>query len=378
MGVGALLCAALPVYSLAAVGPFLVAEEGYSSTAIGSLTTVVYIVAIVLSPIAGHRIDGLEIRDGLATLFALSAVALLLMAVFGGSYLGLVVAIALTGVALSIANPVTNRLIQSYAPKERRGTFTGLKQSGGQIAPAVAGGVLPLAAGTFGWRVGVGAFALFGIGGLMMARSLPRRGRVTTTSVGERSDRAERRPVRLMIYAAAMGFVASAVFTHVPIFASSELEVPPVRAGALIGLLGVVGTVGRISWGLLGDGRLSVKRILQLLAILSFASAGSLIISVTMGPGWLVAGVVLNALSSQSWTVIAMLAIVRLSGSRTGARSGQVVAGGLVGGMLGPLTIGVLADRQGTYVTGWMVCATLSLASLLVATWKVAPAAPRP
>src|SRR5688572_1618548 len=166
---GMAVCTFLP-YALGALGPFITDDLGITRTALGSLTTVTYLVGGALSPVAGPVVDRFGGRRSLALTFVTGALSMAVVAVAGGRYAGLVAASALFGVAVAFGNPATNQLAARAVSAGQHGLVTGVKQSGVQVGAFLAGFVLPGVADAAGWRPAIGGCAAMGVAGLMLTR----------------------------------------------------------------------------------------------------------------------------------------------------------------------------------------------------------------
>ena len=94
---GMAVCTFLP-YALGALGPFITDDLGITRTALGSLTTVMYAVGAVLSPVAGPLVDRFGGRRSLVVAFATGGLGVATAAVGGRHYAGLVAGAAVFGV----------------------------------------------------------------------------------------------------------------------------------------------------------------------------------------------------------------------------------------------------------------------------------------
>ena len=182
----------------------------------------------------------------------------------------LVGAAVLTGVALAIANPATNKLISTRYEPGRQGLIVGVKQAGAQIGIFFGSCLLPVFAGWWGWRWAVITFAAIP---LVTAMSYMRRrsagaGRdaLDRDEAGERDadgtslrqvSRSARRLIhRLTIYAFLGGVGAAAAIYYLPLYAEEALKMTSEQAGQALAFSGLVGIVGRIGWARVAESRL--------------------------------------------------------------------------------------------------------------------------
>src|SRR5689334_710649 len=169
------VCTLLP-YALGALGPFITDDLGITRTARASLTTVMYAVGAVLSPVAGPLVDRFGGRRSLLVSFAAGGLGVALAAAAGRHYSGLVAGAAVFGISVAFGNPATNQLAAGGVHAGRYGIVTGVKQSGVQAGAFLAGLGLPAVAGAAGWRTALGGCALLGGAGLVLTgRYVPAR-----------------------------------------------------------------------------------------------------------------------------------------------------------------------------------------------------------
>jgi MFS family permease len=381
---GMAVCTLLP-YAFGALGPFITADLGISRTALGSLTTVMYAVGGVLSPVAGPLVDRFGGRRSLVVAFATGALGLAVAAAGGRHYAGLAAGAATFGVSVAFGNPATNQLAAGLVQAGRHGIVTGIKQSGVQVGAFLAGLVLPGVAGAAGWRAALGGCATLGAAGLVLtgryvpdpsasaAVNVTRRGasggtRPRPRSVRGRFDQAVN---RLTVYALLMGFGVGAVGAYLPLYAVEQLGFSRATAGLSAALIGFVGIIARVGWGRRLDRTTRpVIRSLGTLAAGSVVAAVSLWTAGALGSGLLWAGAALFGATAVAWNALGMLAIVRdVDVSIAGRASGRVLLGFYAGFVVGPVSFGWLVDHAG-YGAGWVaVIAAFGLAAALTLAW---------
>lgn len=379
---GMAVCTFLP-YALGALGPFITDDLGITRTALGSLTTVMYAVGAVLSPIAGPLVDRFGGRRSLAVAFASGALGVAVAAAAGSRYGGLVAGAAVFGISVAFGNPATNQLAARVVQVGQHGIVTGVKQSGVQVGAFLAGLVLPGVAGATGWRAALGSCALLGAAGMVLTRWFvpgPSAGaggaeqtggakeRFPAGSVGPRLDRAVN---RLAVYALLMGFGVGAVGAYLPLYAVEELDFSRATAGLTAALMGFVGILARIGWGRRQDRTTTpVLRSLGTLAVGSVLASGAMWAAAGLGSGLLWVGAALFGATAVAWNALGMLSIVRdVEVSVAGRASGRVLLGFYVGFLVGPVSFGWAVDHHG-YAAGWAaVTAGFTLASALTLAW---------
>jgi predicted MFS family arabinose efflux permease len=347
-------------FVLGALGPFLVAEFDLSRAQFGSLLTVLFVVAFVLSPAIGHGTDRVHPRVSFAAAFLVSGAALLGVAL-SGTYLLLMAFAGLSGVAQALVNPLSNRLVADYVPVPRRGLALGIKQSGVQVSAVLAGLLLPLAALLIGWRAAVGGFAAVAlIGWLLSDRRLPRSSPHHGADPAAGGGRLDRAVVGLVAYSFVMGGVVAAFFAYLPLYAHEAVGLPAGTAGMLVAAIGVVGIVSRIVVGHLTDRLADISTLLTGMAMIGAGAVVLVLLAPPLG-AWLVWPGAFVFGWSVAWNAVVMVAAVRFGGPRsTGRASGYVLAGFFAGFIVAPVAFGSAVDAVG-YLVPW-----LALLALLV------------
>lgn len=381
-------------YALGALGPFITDDLGITRTALGTLTTVTYLVGGALSPVAGPLVDRFGGRRSLTATFAGGTLAMVVVAAFGHHYAGLVAGSAVFGIAVAFGNPATNQLAAGAVEAGRHGIVTGIKQSGVQVGAFLAGFVLPRIAESGGWRPAVGGCAVLGVAGLALTRwYVPRRtpGEAATSSSaasssspssgsgtgtadrrsGAGSPRLGRSVDHLMVYALLMGYGVASVGAYLPLYAVEELGFSRGTAGLTAALMGLVGIVARISWGRRQDlTDQPVMRSLCAIAVGSVLASAAMAAAASAGAFFLWAGAALFGATAVAWNALGMLSIVRdVEVSLAGRASGRVLLGFYIGFLVGPVSFGWAADHVG-WATGWTaVIALFVVASVLSWRW---------
>jgi predicted MFS family arabinose efflux permease len=364
----------LVVYSVLAAE--LIDEFGVDRWQIGALVTANSLFGAVASPFIGLVTDRIGARRATIATLAVASVALAGTAL-SPVYPVLVLSALVGGVAQSLTNPATNKLISLHIEPGRRGIITGIKQSGVQFGTFLAGVVLPPVAAGFGWRAAVGVFvALAASAGVLSLIVLP---------PDPRHDEARHGPVeggvlppliyRLAVYGFLLGAAGTAIFTYLPLYAEEQLGFSPQVAGLAVSVTGLVGIVARISWGRIAERRFGSARSLAVIAVLAVIAALVLAAARQLAPlVWL--GAMLAGASASSWNTVGMLAIIQsVPASRAGRGSGVVLFGFLAGLASGAPLFGWSVDRLGTYTPGWLAVAAVFSVGLVVI-WGLVPRRP--
>ncbi|WP_229758893.1 MFS transporter [Peterkaempfera bronchialis] len=354
------------LYAIGTLGPFIIDDLGISRYQLGLLTAVAFGTATVLSLYAGHLTDLIGGRRAFAALLALIAVDFALLA-STRTYGLLLGALVLAGVAQSLANPSTNRLIATHLPPQRRAFAVGVKQSGVPLAALIAGLALPPLAHALSWRAAFATVAPIAALAALAALTLPRDPQ--RTGAGALTlPRAPNTATRwLMAYSLCVGCGLASLNTYLPLYAHQRLALGEQAAGALIATIGVSGIAARLLWARFSERLADIATPLLVLAV---AAAGfAALVPAAVGAHWLVwVGALGLGGSAAAANALSMVAVTKGRGfGRTGHASALVSMGFFGGFVAGPLLFGLLADTRGGYGAGWALVAVVFVAALLFA-----------
>lgn len=340
---------ALPMlvfYAIGALGPFLVADLQVPEHWLGYLTMSAFGLAALLSLGAGAIVERLGGRRALGLLFGCCAAAYTLAGVFPG-FLGLVLALAVCGVAQALANPATNLLIAEQFPVAERAATVGFKQAGVQVSALFAGLLLPLLAQYLGWRVALVLFAplalLLGWTVLRHLPGLPASARGASTTL--------RRPstglALLMAVQCSVAIALSSFVTYLGVFARAQ-EVPAVLAGSLVAVFGVMGIVARVLLTPLAARLRDESLMLGALCALAALAVFSLSRATPQAWIWLWVGSIGMGLTAVATNAVAMSMVLRDRAFGPPAASASLLSVGFFAGFaLGPPLFGALLRARG-------------------------------
>jgi predicted MFS family arabinose efflux permease len=347
----------------------LIAEFGVARWQVGALVTASSVAGALLSPFLGGVADRIGARSTVVGTLTVATLVLLFVA-SAPTFVLLVAAAVLTGVAQAASNPGTNKLISLHVEPGRRGVITGLKQSGVQFGTFLGGLLLPVLAAAWGWRGAVLAFTAAPSLALLLALlALPRDPHVD--AAGSPAISAGRRmpPIirRLAVYGFLMGAGGTTIFTYLPLYAQEELGLSQTAAGTTIALAGLVGIIARIGWSRVAEIRFGSVPVLSALGGLAALAAVVLLAAPPVGAPLLWVGAVVTGASASAWNAVGMLAVIQeLPASLAGRGSGTVNFGFLAGLGIGAPVFGWSVDRLGTYRPGWAVVTLLFVGATAV------------
>lgn len=341
----------------------MIDDIGLSRTELGIIGSLNTLVGAVTAPSTGRIVDKIGPRRAALGSLLLSGIGMAALAI-APSAGWLYVASAIGGIPQGATNPATNSLISSRVPPGRRGTLTGIKQSGVTLAAFLAGIALPALETPFGWRGAAWAFAAaFVSGGLVIQMTLhPDAPQAAPASATARTARLD--PVILWIatYAFFMGLASGAVGRFLPLFAEESLGFSVQTAGIIIALGGLLGMAARIAAARVAEHRMRPTLLLPILSLAGAAFAAMLAVTTESTRALLWLSPVLSAVGTNAWNAVAMLAVIMLVSTASAGKASGVVMFGFLGGlaMSGPVT-GWIVDATDTYRPVWIAAASASL-----------------
>lgn len=357
-------------FAVPVLGPLLLTDLGMSRAQLGTLTSAFYVVGALTSPAAGRLTDRVGGRTGVAATFLLGAVGLAGLGI-APTYPFLILAAAVGGLSAAASNPATNRLVLAAVGDGHRGLVVGFKQSGVQLGALMSGAILPTLGVAVGWRptlVLSGTAALLGI--VAVLAIIPAdadRGRGTRLDTAPGSSHPT--VTVLCIFAVLMGLGIASVTTYLPVFAVEQLGVSIATAGLVTSVVGLLGIASRLAWGLAADRVPDAMRILPVLGIGAMVGIGLLAAATSLGTWAMWLGAAVFGATAMGWNGVAMLvAMTTVPPERAGWATGRVILFFYIGLVISPVPFGVLADRTGSYLAGWIgVTAAFLTASTVTA-----------
>ncbi|HUQ74474.1 MAG TPA: MFS transporter [Burkholderiales bacterium] len=364
--------------------PLIGNELGLSYSQIGLIMTCQYIASAVANIPGGVLVDTVG-RKGLLMAVSLFWVGFpYLLISFTHSYAMLLVCIALVGVGNALWHPTAIPTLGERYP-ERKGLVLSLHGMGGNVGDAIAPLVIGAALAVFSWRevvvmnvapgliVALLMFAFLGTIRLGGKKSDAQAQSLASYAQGLKSLLRNRALVLLSTGSSFRTMTQSALLTFLPVYLANEMGYSPFWVGACLFAVQAAGFAAAPIAGHLSDS-MGRKQILM----------GSMLSSAVV--------LVFMALAGGSPVFIALIAILGffLYATRPviqawllditprnmgGSSIGVLFGAQAVGGALGPLFGGMIADRYGLLSTFYFLAATIVVANILVI-WvpKVEPA----
>lgn len=391
------------IFALSVLAIELITDLDLSRAELGLIGSVNTMTGALTAPLSGRLTDRVGPWAAAVSGMLISALGMSMMAL-SGSALALAASALVSGVPQGWGNPATNALIAERVAPGRRGTITGIKQSGVQFGVFLSGFTLPTMAVWFGWRGASWAYAaVFALVAVLTAVLLPRRpSPVTpTTSAGQNrpADDATTAGVtaaaseptasggvaenggaetgdvvaamdpwiwRLAGYALLSGTLGGTIGRFFPLWAEEAVGMTTRTAGFLVAMTGMLGIVARIVAGRIAESAISPPRLLRILAAIGGVYGLVLVATPWLGSWILWPATALNAVGIGAWNAVAMLAIIMVVPRQLAGRASGVVMLGFLGGLsLGSPVAGWAVDRWSSYQPVWGVCVALSALAVL-------------
>ena len=360
--------------------PLIGAELGLSYSQIGLIMTCQYIAAAVANVPGGVLVDTVG-RKGLLMAVSLFWVGFpYLLISFTHSYVMLLVCIALVGFGNSLWHPTAIPTLGQRYP-ERKGLVLSLHGMGGNVGDAVAPVVIGAALAVFSWREVVVMNVLPGlIVALLMLvflGTLQLGGRKAARAEGPSEGQSLRdylqglkllfRNRALVLLSTGSSFrtmTQTALLTFLPVYLANEMGYSPAWVGACLFALQAAGFAAAPVAGHLSD-RMGRRRILMgsmltsavVLAAMALSGGSPLFIALIALLGFFLYA---TRPVIQAWLLEATPK--NMGGSSVGVLFGAQA----VGGALGPLLGGMVADRFGLLATFYFLAGTIVVANLFV------------
>jgi sugar phosphate permease len=306
-----------------------------------------------------------------------------------------VVARVLLGIGEAPAFPAGAKVFSEWFAVRERGKPSGVFTASSTIAPALAPPVLTGLMLAFGWRA---MFIILGVAGVAAAIGwylLYRDRRDVKLEPSEIDHLCEGDPgsaVERKLTAADFGMLVSArtswgiifgfmgviymiwlYLTWLPAYLSTERGLTIAKAGWVLAIPYLAGTVGMLASGVISDGLLArglkpiASRKYPIFVSLVFAALFTVPAAYTPSTTMAVTFISLamffvNLASGASWQLVAVAAPRRLVASLGGLQN----FGGYLAGSAAPIITGVIVDATGSFVNALLISAGISLAGALV------------
>ena len=355
--------------------PLIGNELGLSYSQIGLIMTCQYIASAVANVPGGVLVDTVG-RKGLLMAISLFWVGFpYLLIGFTHSYVMLLVCIALVGFGNALWHPTAIPTLGQRYP-DRKGLVLSLHGMGGNVGDAIAPLVIGTALSVFSWRevvilnVAPGlVVALLMFAFLGTIRLGAKKTQAEGQSLGQYWGQLKvllrnRALVLLSVGSSFRTMTQSALLTFLPVYLAHDMGYSPALVGACLFALQAAGFAAAPVAGHMSD-RMGRKQIL----IGSMLTSGVVLVMMALvggSPVFIFLIAVLGFFLYATRPVIQAWMLDVTPKNMGGSSIGVLFGAQAVGGALGPLFGGMVADRYGLLAAFYFLAATIVVANLLV------------
>ena len=350
----------LPAFLTGGLAVQVRGELAFGAAALGLAVAAFFVTSSLASAVMGRVVERIGSHRGMRLAATGSAASLLGVALFAGSWTGLVACLVLGGLANAVSHPAANLSLAREVPASRQGLSFGIKQAAIPVATLLAGLAVPTIAVTLGWRwafAGGAALALV-VAFLVPAgatKSVVRRPRET----GGKDARTG--PLFLLALGIGLGSTAAMPLGAFLVESSVAAGLRVETAGLLLAAGSAVSIVVRILFGRLADG-MSGGRLLLVAAMLATGVAGFVMLA-TGKVALILPGTLLAFAAGWGWPGLFNFAVVKTSPGAPAAATGITQTGASGGAAVGPLVFGLVAEGA-SFDVAWLVCGAFALGAL--------------
>lgn len=358
VGASATVLCTLPVYLTGALAVQLIRDLAFGATQLGLAVGVFRGTSAIASSPIGIVADRIGATLSLRIAVSTVAVSSIGVAASATNWTTLVLWLIIGACGKTLCQPAANRLIMSSVQSEHQGLAFGLKQSAVPASSAISGLSVPLIALTVGWRW---AYAMVAIMAVVVLFMIGRRN-PGAPEFRSRSVIRSRLPERgtILILAISFGF-GTAASTTIPTFyvdAAVRGGSSPQFAGSLLAVASIAAITTRVAAGALCD-RMKAGHLRLCGALLIIGSVGFALMALETSMS-MALGVIVALFGTWGFNGVFWYSMLRAYPEVPGRITGVVAPGALLGGVAGPIVVGVLADRA-SYPLGWMLACVAAL-----------------
>ena len=350
----------LPAFLTGGLAVQIRSELDFGSAALGLAVAVFFVSASLASVVMGRVVERIGAHRAMRVSATGSAAALLGVALFAGSWAGLVACLMLGGLANAVAHPATHLSLARKVPANRQGFSFGIKQAAIPAATLLAGLAVPIIAVTFGWRwafAGGAALALL-LSFIVPAETLGGVRKIKEARAGD----VPTAPLVLLALGIGLGSAAATPLGAFIVESSVAAGLRVETAGLMLALGSAMGIVVRVTFGRLADG-MGGGSLRLVAAMLGVGVVGFALLANGSG-GLIVPGILLAFGAGWGWPGLFNFAVVKTNPNAPAAATGITQTGASGGAALGPLVFGVVVEAA-SYEAAWLLCGAIALVALV-------------
>ena len=353
--------------------PIIGSELGLSYSQIGLIMTCKYVASAIANVPGGVLVDTVG-RKGLLMAVSLFWIGFpYLLIGFTHSYLMLLACVALVGFGNSLWHPTAIPTLARGYP-ERKGLVLSVHGMGGNVGDAVAPVIIGAALSYFTWRevvvlnvvpgLVVAALLFVFLGSMRLTSKAHETQTVAQYVAGLKDLFRSRSLVMLSTGSAFRTMTQAALLTFLPVYLAHEMGYSPVWVGACLFALQAAGFAASPVAGHLSD-RMGRKQIL----VSSMAATAVVLAAMALSGGsplFIALVAVLGFFLYATRPVIQAWMLESTPKNMGGSSIGVLFGAQALGGAIGPLLGGMVADAFGLLATFYFLAATIVIANLFV------------
>jgi MFS family permease len=363
--------ASMMVFTPPVLAPAAQGDVGVRASAVGIITALIYATSVASALLSGYLLDRVgAIRvSQLCLLFCSAGMAMMAVP----HPLVICAGAIVMGMGYGAVTPASSTILADRVPLRLRPFIFSLKQTGVPIGGAIAGAMVPLLIGGFGWQAAALGVALAGMVVILAAQVV--QADVDSASRIKRDTQGSglMGPLRLVFKHRPLRELAVASFTYsgMQMCLGSYLVVSLIelagfslaQAGAALSVAMISGALARLFCGAIADNWISSRRLLGVLGVTMSLSA---FVIASIGPQWPAALVFVAALcyggTAVGWNGVYLAEVARIAPpGRAGAATGASLAITYSGVVVLPLLFWTVHSASDGYAASFLVVGMLTL-----------------
>ena len=360
-------------YSYGTLLPEMLTSLAITKAQAGIIYSSYFIAYTVFSPVLGMLADRYDMRFVLSGFVVLMGVGTFLMQ-YATSVGQAVFFFTLAGIGCAACWAPVMALAQRWVSDKRRGMSLAFIDAGSSLGVISAGALVPIAVSTSGWQtgwMGLGIMAMVvGVMNFFLIRNGPTKQNGSATREKKEIVHtdygrilSDRRFWLIGLAYLLTGFTIIIPFTFLSTYAVRELSFTYSSAALLITIIGIGGTLGKITLGPVSD-KLGRVKIMVLCAIL--ISGGCLSMAYSRGWPLMVFCFVYGVGYGACWSMYAACASDFFSKKAAGGIIGLWTFLMGLGSIAGPIVAGWSGDATGTLMWAFMIATAGGFGSLIL------------
>lgn len=348
--ISATIASILPAFLTGALAVQLKSELEFSDARLGAAVALYFAGAALSSAGMGRLVE--RVGPGrVLRITSLIAAGILLALSQASSWTMLAGCLLLAGANNATTQPGANLLLARAIDVRRQGLAFGVKQSGMPGAALLAGIAVPALALTVGWRWAYVAAAGIALVAIAIMPTGTEHGGPAPAGPRPRQD-VPLGPLAVLAVGVGLGAASAAALASFLVSAGVDVGLADGTAGLLLTGGSAVGIAVRLFVGFRADRRVGGQ--LPVVAVMLVGGGVAFCLFAVSGPGLFVLATPLAFGLGWAWPGLFNFAVVRTNPSAPAAATGITQTGTYLGGMLGPLCFGALADSF-SFSTAWFV-----------------------